>query len=94
MQKEGLGGEFVSFTFVTGGNGGDGGVILGWLIIKSIFMSCRIDTVFLFGLGRKSERKIDSIPMVYSVSNLRASKIPVFWGTLGDRGLSRFWPKE
>ena len=75
MQKEGLGGAFVSFTFVTDGNGGDGGVILGWLIIKSIFMSCRINTIFLFGLGRKSERKIDSIPMVYSISNLKTSEI-------------------
>ena len=50
MQKEGLGGAFVSFTFVTGGNGGDGSVILGWLIIKSIFMSSKDDTEFCLDL--------------------------------------------
>ena len=62
MQKEGLGAEFVSFTFVTGGNGGDGTVILGWLIIKSIFMSCRIDAVFYLDLDENLNAKLTAFP--------------------------------
>ena len=63
-------GSFRMFlTFVTGGHGGDGYVILGWLIFISIFMSCKDDMDFIW-TWTKIWTLLDRIPMIYSISNI------------------------
>ena len=63
-------GSFRMFlTFVTGRHGGDGYVILGWLIFISIFMSCRGDMDFIW-TWTKIWTLLDRIPMIYSISNV------------------------
>ena len=63
-------GSFRMFlTFVTGGHGGDGYVILGWLIFISIFMSCKDDMDFIW-TWTKIWTLLDRIPMIYSISNV------------------------
>lgn len=63
-------GSFRMFlTFVTGRHGGDGYVILGWLIFISIFMSCKDDMDFIW-TWTKIWTLLDRIPMIYSISNV------------------------